>query len=54
MPEEFIATEDKAKKEELNCLALALEEVKDLVEQNADSLQSVFISLLSLGLISCR
>ena len=54
VPEEFIATEDKAKKEELHCLALALEEVKDLVEHNADSLQSVFISVLSLSLISCR
>jgi hypothetical protein len=41
VPEEFLATEDKAKKEELSCLALALEDVKDLVEHNVDSLQSV-------------
>jgi hypothetical protein len=51
IPEEFLSSEDKAKKEELNTLALALEEVKDLVQHNMDSLQSVSCPPISLSFV---
>lgn len=43
IPEDFIQMEDKLKKEELNNLSLALDEVKDIVHHNVDSLQSVWL-----------
>lgn len=43
LPEDFASEEDKSRKEELNNLSLALDEVKDLVHNNTDSLQSVSV-----------
>ena len=43
MPADFILSEEQLQKEEISNLVLALDEIKDIVHHNTDSLQSVTV-----------
>jgi hypothetical protein len=43
LPPDFLSSEEQLRKEELSNLSLALEEIKDIVHHNSDSLQSVTV-----------